>query len=184
MSTFGISDFVKRQTPESRFSHYSGEWSDLVHLCESCFHLAKRGYRDGVMELRVVPGGFFSGVVRLKEGDKLVGRYEARHPGETPRKSTGVVGGQKMPAKSVTLILYYKDVLAENNERSCDTDWELISINASPEWEDMPMSPGTLMANHFGMSGGTATKMTDAEFVQALKVSCEYWADKALISGE
>jgi hypothetical protein len=35
--------------------------------------------------------------------------------------------------------------------------------------------PDTLMANHFQESGGTATRMTDSEFVEALRKSRAYW---------
>ena len=55
--------------------------------------------------------------------------------------------------------------LAEKNETESDADFELVSVNASPTDEETPMTPGTLMANHFELSGGTATRMTDGEFV-------------------
>jgi hypothetical protein len=44
----------------------------------------------------------------------------------------------------------------------------------------MPIDPMTLMHNHFGSSGGTATNMTDAELVAALRTSFMWWKDKAM----
>jgi hypothetical protein len=43
------------------------------------------------------------------------------------------------------------------------------------------MPPETLIANHFELSGGTATKMTDSEFVASLKESVMYWKDKVMV---
>ena len=30
MPTVGVSEFVKRQTPDSIFTHYDGSWNDLI----------------------------------------------------------------------------------------------------------------------------------------------------------
>lgn len=192
MSTIAVSEFVKRQTPESEFSHFEGTWEELLTVVSQAFankHIS-HGYRDGVVLVDVpvvcmrpgpVPLTFYTNIIQLQEGDKLAGEYKCRQPGEEPRRSMWVVGGKKMPAQSVQIVLYRHDVLAANNEHSSDADWEIISLNASPfpAGEEMPMSAGTLMANHFQVSGGTATNMTDSEFVAALKKSFMFWRDKA-----
>lgn len=46
------------------------------------------------------------------------------------------------------------------------------------------MSPGILMANHFQISGGTATHMTREQFEAALRRSFLYWRDKGKIAPE
>jgi hypothetical protein len=127
----------------------------------------------------IPPSDFFSSTVLLKDGDKLVGEYKARKAGEEPRKSTFVVGGQKMPAKRVDVVLYAHHVLAENKENDTDADFEIVSINASPDEIEQPIPTGALIANHFGLSGGTSTQMTDGEFVALLRKSVLYWKDKA-----
>ena len=43
------------------------------------------------------------------------------------------------------------------------------------------MTPATLMANHFGIDGGTETHMSPAEFEAALKASYLYWWDKGIL---
>jgi len=132
----------------------------------------------------VPPGGFYTPMVTLKPGTELVGKYEARRPGEAPRKWVAAKGASKAPAKSVDIIVYSHAVLAENGEDTAGTEWEIITINANPTAEnDVPMPPGTLMANHFGASGGTATGMTAEEFEAAMRKSYEYWGDKALAEG-
>lgn len=182
--TIDLSDFVKRQVKGSGFSFFDGDWSNLLLLVKECRMNAKQGYRNGVLEVQVDPENFYTSVVKLKSGDMFVGVYEPRQNGEEPRKRIGVIGAVPMPAKAVTIILYHRDVLSENNERSTGADWEVISINANPEEGSMPMSAGTLMANHFKASGGTSTNMSDSEFVKALKTSFEYWNDKANVASD
>lgn len=182
MPTFAISDFVRRQTKKSRFSHFEGSYIELLALVEDNFNKAKPGYRDGVCLVPVPSENFFTGVVQLKEGDKLKGVFAPRYPGEKPRKSTWLSGGDKIPAKQVDIVLYRSDVLSENNSRSSNADWEIISINASPiEGEEVPIPVGSLLANHFNLSGGTATNMSNDEFVETLRKSVLWWQDKTFL---
>ncbi len=179
----GVNDFARRHIKGSRFSYYNGTLEDVAALAAQHFYVPcmHQGYRDGVLEIDVPPEGFFSGVVQLHEGDKLTGAYQVRRAGETPRKHVGIAGGIKMPAKAVTLILYRHDVLVADGDASTDAEWELISINARTTEGPEPINPEVLMANHFGVPGGTPTNMTDAEFVKALKVAYEYWQDKTMV---
>jgi hypothetical protein len=181
MPTIAVSNFVKRQTAPSEFSHFTGTWEELRQLAVKNFRRRKPGYRDGVVLVPVPKKGFFSNIVQLNNGDKLTGTFKVRQAGEEPRKSICAATGKKMAAKSVMLVLYSHATLAENNEQSCDADWEIISINASPfgAGVNVPMTPGTLMANHFQLSGGTATRMSDKKFAAALKESVLFWKDKA-----
>lgn len=187
MPTIVLSPFARgRHQPRSRYSHFEFEEEELLRRVQQSFPYRVDGYRDGVLEVPVDPSGFFSATVTLQEGDKLVGTYQPRQPGELPRKHVGVLGGTKTPARSVVIILYRHDVLAENNEHSCDAEWEIISINASATDEPEPMTVGTLLANHFheegSNDGGTSTHMTDAELVAALKKSFLFWRNKATIT--
>ena len=144
-------------------------------------YFAKPGYRDGVLLVPVGPQGFHAAVVDLEEGDEFGGVYEPRQPGEEPRCQI-FVKKDKQPAESVEIVLYRHDVLAENNERSTDADWEIISINAStlPAGYEVPMRVGTMLANHFQVSGGTATGWSDEELVAKLREAFMFWKDKAL----
>lgn len=179
-----VNSFVKRQTAESEFSYFDGSWDELAQLVEEFFENKTQGYRDGVVLVNVPPERFYSSVVLLQEGDKLIGEYKARKEGEEPRKSTRVVGGKKSPAARVDVILYHADVLKEDGDNETEDQWEIISLNANPVDEEMPIPVGALIANHFGLSGGTDTKMSDAEFVAQLRESVLFWKDKAMAGGD
>ena len=177
-----INNFVRRQTATSPFSYWTCDDEELLRRVKKGWEMRKPGYRDGVVLVPVDPEGCFSGIVQLKAGDKLVGEYSARKDNEEPRKHTYAVNCEKMPAKSCYVVLYRHDVLAENKENETEKEWEMVSFNASPTEGDPPINPGTLMANHFQLSGGTATKMSDEEFVRALRESVLYWKDKAMVA--
>jgi len=179
MPTIAMTEFCRsRHTPDAR-SHFSGGEDELVRLVEENFDKAKPGYREGVLLVPVPSEGFWSGIVQLKSGFIFLGKFAARKEGEEPRKQL-FSAGKKMPAKSVDIILYRHDVLAETDEAETDADWEIISINASPDEEEIPMDPMTMMYNHFELSGGTKIKMNDADFLSRLRKSCTYWNDKVM----
>lgn len=172
--------FVLRQTAASEFSHFDGTWEQLIGLVLDFFSKAKPGYRDGVIMVPVPADRFYSPVVQLKEGDVLVSEFKARRPGETPRKGVArLIGGEKTKAEVVMIVLYNHEVLAADNDATTDADWEIVSINAGIS-EGEPPTPETLMANHFGADGGTATLWGAEEFQHNLQVSYDYWKDKAM----
>lgn len=182
--TFGINPFVTRQTPESEFTHFEGEWSRVQELVAEHFHKAKPGYRDGVCLVPVPTEGFFCGVVELEEGDKLVGEYKARRLGEEPRKTLRAVSEDKskMPCAAVDVVLYSRETLQEGGEDCTGKDWDVISVNGRPTQEEMPIAPMTLIANHFQLDGGTATGMSPEEFESALRESVLFWKNKAMLA--
>ena len=181
MPTIHITKFVRRQTPESGFTHWTISDEELLSRVQAGLPSAKPGYREGVLLVPVAPDGFLSGLVRLKEGDVLIGEYKARRPGEDPRKSTYALG-EKAPAKSCWVILYSHATLVEGKENETDCDYEIVSVNASPEVEDAPIPTGALIANHYELSGGTSTKMNELEFQEALRKSVDFWKDKAMVA--
>lgn len=199
MTKVHVNSFVKRQTPESEFSHYVGPgtiphgeelWENLRANIETLVEQGlgvEPGYRDGVILVHCEPSYFMSGVVQLHEGDELRGSFKARREGEEPRKSVGVVGGWKMPAKAAFVVLYASTVLAEGGDNELPAEegnWEIISLNASPVEGEMPISPMVLMHNHFGSDGGTDTHLSDSEFVALLRESFNFWKDKAMVAPE
>lgn len=191
--TFAMSTFARaRHVPEEPRSHFDGTEDELLGRVEKAFNAdnVKAGYRDGVVLVRVSADGFWTATTPLKEGDALSGKFEARRPGEMPRKTDRLtvpnVRLNKVPAQRVDIILYRHDVLAADNDASSDATWEIISINAwASDDEEEPMDPQTLMFNHFHVEGsndgGTTTNMDDKTFVEALKKSFLYWRNKAMI---
>ena len=169
-----------RQTPDSRFSHFEGTEEELIQLIRENLEMANIGYRSGVYCIPVPPERFMSGIVQLKEGEPIYGKFEARREGEDPRKWVVSDSREKLPAKSCEVVLYHRTVLEEEAGYKAVADWEIISINASPTPEATPVPPDTLISNHFELSGGTKTKMTSEEFESALSKSILFWKDKAM----
>lgn len=205
----GINDFVRRQTSESEFTHFEGSWDRVVALVEENFDKAKPGYRDGVCLVPVPAEGFYCGVVELQEGDKLVGTYKSRRPGEEPRKELRVLrprsfwpgpamiehghdpkerppkrGSGKSPCLYVDVVLYSRETLQEGDEECTGCDWDIVSVNGRMTEEEAPIHPNTLIANHFKLDGGTATGMSPEQFETALRESVLYWKNKAMIAPE
>ena len=85
---------------------------------------------------------------------------------------------------SVYVVLYSHAVLLEGKENETDADYEIVSVNASPTVEDMPIPTGALIANHLGLSGGTATNLSNDDFVVLLRKSIVFWKDKAQAAPE
>lgn len=181
-----INDFVRRQTADSKHSHWILSDDDLLERIEEAWSQQRPGYRDGVVLVPVNPQGFYTSIVTLQEGDKLIGQFKRRKDGEDPRKSTIKDRGDtpleelKQPAVLVDIILYRDDVLAEDNEQT-GHEWNIISINAYPTNEIAPIHPDVLIANHFHLSGGTATGMTPEQFETQMRESVLYWKDKAMV---
>lgn len=149
----------------------------------------KPGYRDGVILVRLNGAGFTSPVVPLVEGDRLEGKYEARRPGETPRIEMRVVreNAKQAIAAYADVVLYASTVLAEDGDNELPAEegnFEIVSINAGvdPSGEETPLTPSTLMANHFHEDGGTATGMSDSEFVEALRKSRAFWKGRGVLA--
>ncbi len=187
-----INTFVTRQTPESSFSCFMGTDTELLVAVLAGIDKAVLGYRDGVLIVPVAPEGFLSAVVTLQDGDKLAGEFKARRAGEAPRQHVGLAVPEenrvahKSPALKVDVILYASSVLAEdggsNELPPVDGNWEIISINASMCEGDEPIAPMTLLHNHFGSSGGTATNMTPEQLEDALRVSFDFWKNKTMLA--
>ena len=104
-----------------------------------------------------------------------------RRKNEEPYIQVRALNGSPLTAGKVQFILYRHDVLAENNEHSTDTEWELISIHALPEGiEKLPMGPVTMMRNQLELKGGTAASYSSEEWAQAVK----FWQNFAALDSE
>lgn len=176
-----INSFVRRQTKVSPYSYWIISDDELIKRIKENFKQAKPGYRDGVILVPVTPEGFYSSTIKLNDGDLLIGEFSKRKDNEEPRKGTYAVRGEKLPVQYVDVVLYSHDVLKENSENESDEEWEIVSINAS-DVKNTPIPTGALIANHFELSGGTSTNLTDSEFVALLRESVMYWKDKAMLA--
>lgn len=169
-----VNEFCKRQTPQSKYSHFEGSWGELAELVEKHINKGRPGYRDGVLLIPLPPERFFSGVVEVKEDTPLKATFGARRKGEDPYIQVVAVGGDKLPAKKVDVVLYRHDVLGK--EASTDAEWEIVSINARPTEEEESMTPVTMARNFLGLEGGTSAEYSAEEFAQSIL----YWAKHAM----
>lgn len=195
-----VSKFVKRQTAESEYAHFDGSWNSLVDLVAASFDNQVPGYRDGVVLVPVPADRFRTTVVALKESDSIKGRFEARRPGEEPHLKLYVCADpltehitgrrqlfNKPVAKRADIVLYRRDVLEENDEQSTDAEWEIVSINASPDDQETPMPPMTRARNILELEGGTSAKLEDKSpeeliaLIQEMARDIVYWNQHAVI---
>lgn len=160
-------------------------WKIINYLDYSDFIQEGRiiqGYRDGVILVRIPTDlcpEVRSRVVPVTSDTEFATICKSRVPGETPRKKTMALVESLPLAKYLTVVLYRADVLAEDNDRSTECDWEIVALLAQMD-EDEPMNPSTLMANHFKADGGTDTKMDAVTFEAALRKSYNYWKNRSM----
>ncbi len=177
MGKVAINNFVRRQTENSQFSHFTGTWDELIELVEKNFDRAQSGYRDGVVLVPVPAEGFFTGVVEVNEASELLAKFEARRSGEEPYVRV-LARGEKLPAEAVEIVLYRHDVLGD--DASACVEWEIVSINARPTEGPEPMSPVAMARNFLDLPGGTKADYSAEEFARAII----YWSKRAMIAVE
>lgn len=174
-------EFVKRQTKASGYSHFEGSWEELENMTakimESNPDAIKPGYKDGVVlvEFWGSHSRFQSAVVELNIFDKLTATYSTRRLTEAPYIKISVAG-KKQPAKYASVVLYRKDILAENNEATTDAEWEIVCIKARTSEKEEPMDPYTMARNFLHMTGGTKGEFTAQQFAESIV----YWNNHAM----
>lgn len=191
-----ISDFCKKNFFEKEKLDPAITPKGVLNAVERNFKKARNGYRQGVLLVSINPLRFKCPIVELKDGMTLCGEFRKRMDNEEPRKKIGVPNLPFTSARFCDVVLYSREVLWESKENSSLPEHDFCGddpndLNNYPEWEvitilpkldeDQPMPPDTLMYNHFQLSGGTKTNMTNDEFVEELKKSFTYWKDKAMV---
>lgn len=178
MGKIAINSFVRRQTPDSRFSHFEGTWEELTVLVEAHFDQAKPGYRDGVILVPVPPEGFMCSIVPVGSESPLQAKCEARTEKEEEVIVVTTSIGFKHRAGAVDVVLYRHDVLAADGDAETDAEWEVISINAHPTGvTEVPMTPTAMARNFLHRKGGTEATYTAEEFARSIW----FWATHAQV---
>jgi len=184
METVKCSEFVKRQTKDSGYSHFEGSWKELEEITEKYLNgyaglFVRPGYRDGVV-LIDLPGWMFKcAIVKIEEGMKLHANYSPRRDGEAPFIRV-CAKTEKQKAVYAQVVLYRADVLSENNEQSVDADWEIVAIKARMTLEEEPMDPYTMARNFLHMNGGTKGEFTAEQFAKSIV----YWNNHCMSMGK
>ena len=168
----GVNEFAKRQTADSRFTHYDGTWEELRELVDKNFDNQKPGYRDGVLLVNVPADGFYM-VGPYIEGKEYKAVFKARREGEEPFMQIEN-NDEKIPCGYVEIVLYRKDVLDEGEEATTDAEWEVVSINGRDNDAEEPMTPLTMARNYLGLQGGTKGNFSAEDFAKAIV----YWSKR------
>ncbi len=182
MTLIKCNEFVKRQTKDSGYSHFDGSWEELEKLTTAYFEgsfgdFTKPGYRDGVVSVDL-PGALFkSAVIEIDKDTKLNVAFAPRRENEDPFIRVSAKA-KKVSARYASIILYRADVLSENNERSSDADWEIVSINTRTSEEIEPLHFYTMARNHLHLPGGTQGSFTAEEFAKSIV----YWNERCMCS--
>jgi len=176
----GTSSFAKkRHIPNSEFTHFDGTWEELE--CKVAHQIRienfKQGYRDGVI---IVSFNDFTSTGRFKtytdfpmfEGMKLEADYRkvVGREYEPPKLCIRILEPKKV-CNYVDVILYRKDVLEEDGDRSTNAEWEIVSINGRLKEEEPPMDAMTIVRNWKHLPGGTEMKGRTAE--EVLEMLCK-----------
>lgn len=178
--TFGITQFARRHTAASSYSHLEvadGVDHDkaLLALVAAHWATARPSYRPDVLCVDVPATGpgyrFFSAVVKVTPETKLVSRLTRRAEGEEYYVETLALG-PKSPATHVEIAMYSKAALASGpSPIITENDFEVVSVNARLQAEPEPMHPTAMARNSRAKPGGTPATYTDDQWAYAT----EYW---------
>jgi hypothetical protein len=125
------------------------------------------------------PEWFRSAIVDLTEESRLTANYAPRRLGEAPFIRVSAKA-KKQIAKYASVVLYRHDVLAENNERETDAEWEIVAIKARVTEEEEPMDPYTMARNFLHLKGGTKGDFTAEQFAKSIV----YWNNHCMTTGK
>ncbi len=187
IETVSVNDFVCRQIKDSMKSYTENLSFDEIAIHAqrqlACGNF-KQGYRDGVIIVQVedkLLHHFICPFVQISDDTKLRAVVTRRRPNEAPYIQIRALNGTPLKTGSADLILYRHDVLAETDEQTSDTDWELISFHAIPEGiHDMPMGPVTMMRNQLQLTGGTKAYYKSEDWAE----SVNFWQGYAMLDTE
>lgn len=167
-----VSPFAKTfNTKQGDNSYYEGTWEQLTELVKENWNNQEPGTGSvgGDTILVNIPNteGFYSPIAKITDNNRHLIQEETspRREGEKPVTSRFIIG-EKTKADYVKVVLYRADVLAKDNDRSSDAEWEIICILAQP-YEKVPMHPHTMERNNNHDPGGTYREYTDEEWEEA-----------------
>lgn len=167
-------------TRDSINGYYDGPWSDveaLVKKHQADFEPGTGSVDNDVILVNVPAKGFFTAITEIDDSNKHLVQ-EKDHVRREGEKSVGIktVKGAKKPANFVKIVCYRADVLAQDNGRTTDAEWEIVAINAQPD-AHAPMHPATMLRNANHDEGGTLRTYSEKEWAE----SYSYWDKHAYL---
>jgi hypothetical protein len=188
VALIGITDFVRRQTPESKYNHFEGSWDELVRLVERHWEERKTSPHNTGVVLVPMPESlvrrFYCSIVEVTPGMPLQAEFAPRVAGEYAFIQVSAPGVSKSPARRAEIILYSHGTLAQDGDAppTCEAEWYVVSVNAYATPDDEPMNPMTMARNLLGLTGGTRPLVpyTAEEFAHAII----YWSHHVRAGGK
>lgn len=185
MVRIGLTDFVQRQTPQSKYNHFNGSWEELIQLVSEQWESRSLSPHNSGVALVPVPAEFLScfytSIIEVTSDTPLKAEFAPRVEGEAPFIQVTAPGFPKSPAKRAEIILYSHETLAKDGDapETREADFYIVSINAYASVEPEPMNPMTMARNFLGIKGGTRPEVpySAEEFAQAIV----YWSRHARI---
>lgn len=179
-SQVGVSGFLRSVAAKAgENNRFEGSVDELAELTRANLYNAEpgTGSKDGdVLLVRLPADGFYTNVVEVTDENRhlLTDLTEARVEGEAPVTKQILSGVPLAPARVVKIVVYRADVLAQDDDRTTQDEWEIVAILAQPE-ETVPMHPTTMERNASSSAGGTKRSYTDEQWAEARS----YWANHA-----
>jgi hypothetical protein len=140
--TFSINPFYRRQTTESKFSHFDGTDEQLLKEVEQNFPLRREGKRNGAYIVPISPvvenARCYTPVVPVHRHSFLNTEVVAKAHG-TPLICASLIG-KKRAAEFAEVVIYERTQLVRIGEASGGADYEVVSLHAS-DVERQPSHP-------------------------------------------
>jgi hypothetical protein len=172
-----VSDFLKDAIEKTGGNRkFSGSFEELEELTSAHIDNWKPGMGavDGDVRIVNLPTeGFYTEIVEITPENSLLleAVYGARREGEEPVPTFILRGVEPDQAHSVGIVIYRADVLARDNDRSSDAEWEIVAILADPKLSNgaaVPMHPSTMARNAAHLEGGTFREYTSEQWLEAI----------------
>jgi hypothetical protein len=179
--TLALGEFAeKRHRPGTGCAYFTGSKQELLQLVEKGWDGRQPGTGrtnlEEVVTVSVPADKFMTTVVPVDQDTELSAGFARRRSHEEGYIRVSAKG-EAQPAQFAKVVLYSADTLGKNNERSIDTDWEIVSLIASPV-ENEPMDPVTMMRNMRGKPGGTPVEYSADQLLDAI----EFWSKHTKLS--
>lgn len=169
------SDFaLGRHKPGTGYAYFLGTPAELVDLVKQHWDERvldpSRPEAEPVVTVKVPAERFMTTTVPVDAKTPLEAKLFRRRAHEEPYVKVGGRGAAQ-PAKFAEVVLYSKAALDKNGEASTKSDWEIVTLIASPV-EKEPMDPVTMMRNMREKPGGTKATYSAEQLLDAI----EFWS--------
>ena len=177
--SLGINHFVRRQTKDSKFSHFEGSDEELLGYVEQNWPLRKPGSHDGAWIVPIDlgrnkgnPPKFYSAIVKISPNMFFNAECASKGPTQTQTPLMCVSAVCKKPlGRYVEAIVYSKALLGD--QRSTNKEHEIVSIHVS-DVKHQPEHPYEMARKVLGKDGRSKTEYTAEEMAESIL----YWGQR------